>query len=116
VLTVAVVAFDTLLHGYCARQGCGCRGEHHHETVTEVLHLGASGLRNRLAQDREVLPADLVGGFREQTLRQLGRSHDVREQDRHVLGGHPALPSADAAESYAVIGLMFQGAAGVGLR
>ena len=57
----AVVLFDALLHGHCARQCGRGRGEHHHEPVTEVLHLGAAGLGDGLAQDREVAPADLVG-------------------------------------------------------
>jgi len=32
-------------------------------------------------------PANLVGGLRREALRQLGRAHDVGEQDRHVLSG-----------------------------
>ena len=34
--------------------------EHHHEPVTEVLHLGAARFRDRLTQDREVLATDFV--------------------------------------------------------
>ncbi len=71
-----------------ARQGGRGRGEHHHEPVTEVLHLGATGFGDRLAQDREVIPADLVGRLGRQALRQLRRAHHVGEQDRHVLGRH----------------------------
>ena len=88
VLTVPVVPFDALLHGHRARQGGRRRAEHHHEPVTEVLHLGATRFGDRLAQDREVTTADLVGGLGRQALRQLGRAHHVGEQDRDVLSGH----------------------------
>ena len=50
------------------------------------------GLGDGLAQDREVPPADLVGGLGRQALRQLRRAHQVGEQDRRALGAQE-LPS-----------------------
>ena len=88
VLDPPIVLLDGLLHGHPAGQGRRGGGEDDHEAVAQVLHLGAAHLGDRLAQDREVGPADLVGGLLGQTLRQLRRTHDVREEDRHVLGGH----------------------------
>ena len=35
--------------------------EHHHEPVTQVLHLGPTRLCDRLSQDREVAATHLVG-------------------------------------------------------
>ena len=40
---VPVVPVHALLHGHGAGQGGRCRGENHHEPVTEVLHLGDPG-------------------------------------------------------------------------
>ena len=68
VLPAPVVPFDALLHGHGTGQGGRRRAEDHHEPVAEVLHLGATGLGDGLAQDREVLPADLVGGLGRQAL------------------------------------------------
>jgi hypothetical protein len=55
--------------------------------VPEVFHLGAPGLGQRLAQDGEVSPPELVGGVGRQALREFGRTHYVGEQDRHVFDG-----------------------------
>ena len=85
VFTGAVVAFDALLHPNRARQRRRRRGEHDHEPVAQVLHLGAARLRDRLAQDREMLAAQLVGRVGCQARRQRGRAHHVGEQHRHVL-------------------------------
>ena len=60
-LAATVVPFDALLHGHRAGQGGRGRGEDHHEPVAQVLDLGAAGLGDGLAEDREVAPADLVG-------------------------------------------------------
>ena len=57
VLATTVVAFDSLLHGNSTRHGRGRRAEHHHEPVTQALHLGAARLGDRLTQDREVSAA-----------------------------------------------------------
>ena len=89
-LAGAVVSFDALLHPNRARQRGRRRGEHDHEPVTQVLHLGAARLGDRLPQDREVPAAQLVGRVRRQARRQRGRTHHVGEQDRHVLGRHRA--------------------------
>ena len=86
VLPATVVPFDALLHDHPARQGGRGRGEHHHEPITQILHLGATCFGDRLAQDREMISANLVGRFGRQALRQLRRAHHVGEQDRHVLG------------------------------
>ena len=87
VFSIPVVPFDALLHGHRTGQGGGRRSEHHHEPVSEVLHLGATGLGDRLAQDREVPSADLFSGVGRQSLRQLRRAHHVGEQDRCALDG-----------------------------
>jgi len=87
-LTAPVGAFDALLHGHATRQGSRGRAENHHESVTQVLYLGAPGFGDGLAQDGEVSPADIVGGVGRQALRQFRRAHHVCEQDGHVLGGH----------------------------
>ena len=59
-LSLPVVPLDALLHRHGTAQRGRGRAEHHHEPVAEVLHLGATGLRHGLAEDREVSPADLV--------------------------------------------------------
>ena len=88
----AVVTLHTLLHGHAAVEGGRRRGEGHHEPVAQVLDLGAPGFGDGLAEDREVPAADLVGRLGDRP-GQPGRSHDVREQDGHVLRGHLS-PSA----------------------
>ena len=60
-LSAAVVPHDALLHGDGTGQGGRRRGERHHQPVTQVLHLGATGFGDGLAEDREVDPADLFG-------------------------------------------------------
>ena len=88
VLTPPVVAFDALLHGHRARQRRRRGAEHDHEPVTQVLHLGAARLGDRLTQDREMPATQLVRGVGRQARRQRGRTHHVGEQHRHVLGRH----------------------------
>jgi hypothetical protein len=76
---VPVVALGALLHARCARQRIRCRGEHDHEPVAEVLHLGAAGLSDGLSQNREVATTKLVRSIRSQTRRQRRRPHHVGE-------------------------------------
>ena len=87
----AVVPFHALLHGHRTGERGGRRGEHHHEPVSEVLHLGAAGFGDGLAQDREVPPAEFFNGVGRQLLRQLRGPHHVGEKDRCALDGqnHP---------------------------
>ncbi len=49
--TLAVAPFDALLHADGAPQGCRCRTEHHHQSVTEVLDLGAARFGDGLPQE-----------------------------------------------------------------
>ena len=52
----SVVLLDGLLHGHRSGDRCGRATEDGHEAVAEVLHLRALGGRQRLAQQREVVP------------------------------------------------------------
>ena len=90
----SVGLFDALLHRHRAPECRGRRREDHHEAVSEVLHLRAIGLGDRLAQDGKVAPTNLVSHFGGQALGQFRRADDVGEQDRHVLRGQwsTALP------------------------
>ncbi len=88
----ATVAFDSLLHRNRARHRRRRSTEHDHQSVAQVLHLGATRFSDRLAQDRHVPSAQLVGGLRRQCRRHRGRTHHVGEQDRHVLVRHPTRP------------------------
>ena len=88
VLTPPVVAFDALLHRHRARQRRRRGAEHDHEPVTQVLHLGAARLGDRLTQDRKMPAPQFVRAVGRQTRRQRGRTHHVGEQHRHVLGRH----------------------------
>ena len=87
-LTHPVVTVDALLHGHRARQRRRRGAEHHHQPVTQVLHLGAARLGNRLTQDREVPATQLIRDIGRQRRRRRGRTHHVGEQHRHVLGRH----------------------------
>ena len=50
--------------------------------VADRLHLGAAGRRDRLTQGGEVVAAHLVGRDVAQVGGELGRAHEIREQDR----------------------------------
>ena len=91
-LTHAVVTVDALLHGHRARQRRRRGAEHHHQPITEMLHLGAARLRDRLTQDREMPSTQLVGDIGRYRRRRRRRTHHVGEQHRHVLGRHRRPP------------------------
>ena len=66
VLTTPVVAFDALLHRHRARQRSRRGAEHDHEPVTEILHVSAARLGDRLTQDRKMPATQFVRGVRRQ--------------------------------------------------
>ena len=113
-LAAPVVAFDALLHRHRARQRRRRRREHDHEPVTQVLHLGAARLGDRLTQDREMPAAQLVRGVGRQARRQRGRTHHVGEQHRHVLGRHRRTYSRTHAATVSPHPRRSQGALGSG--
>ncbi len=61
-VTGGIVAIDRLLHGDGAFQGVRGALEHHHQAVTQVLHLGAGRSGYRLAKAGEMGLAHVVGG------------------------------------------------------
>ena len=80
-----IIQLDGLLHGDGARDRGRRAREHRHQPVSEVLDLGARARRQRLAQQGEVLEADLIGFLGCQTSRQRGGPDDIREEDGYRL-------------------------------
>ncbi len=67
-----IVMFDRLLHTDRAHQRTARRREHHHQPVTEVLHLGPARRCHRAAQQPEMRLAQFLGGARIQARRSRG--------------------------------------------
>jgi hypothetical protein len=77
------VAGKRLLHGDGARQrGAGVR-ERDHEAVTQGLDFLTAADRHGVAQQGEVGSAQFVRRVLTQTGKQLRRSDQIREEDRH---------------------------------
>ena len=70
-------------------------GEHHHEAIAGVLHDLAVRRRDRGAQHREEVPAELVGRLVTQAALTLGRANQVAEQHRYR-GRTPRLAARDS--------------------
>ena len=90
-----VALLDALLHADRAGDRRADARERDHQPVAQALDLLAAGLFERLAQQREVRPPQPVGALAAQPGRQLGRAHEIGEQQ----GDGPALahglPSPD---------------------
>ncbi len=63
--------------------------EDHHQAVAQVLHLLAAVGGDRLAQQSEVRPPELLRPFLPQPLQSLGRADEVGEEERGRPRGHP---------------------------
>ena len=100
---LAVVPLDRALHRRRARERVGRARVRHHQRVADGLHLGAAGRGDGLAQRREVVAAQLVGRDVAELRRQLGRAHEIREQDRDqalkLSQNSPAPPSKRTQEA-----------------
>ena len=90
-----VALLDALLHPDRAGDRRADARERDHQPVAEALDLLPAGLFERLAQQREVRAPQPVGALAAQPGRQLGRAHEIGEQQ----GDGPALahglPSPD---------------------
>lgn len=75
-----------------ARQGVQHRWEDHHQPVAQVLHLVAAARHHSLAEELNMSASHLLGGVVPQPSEQLGRPHEVGEQQRDDLG-RPVGPS-----------------------
>ena len=84
-LRVPIVPVDGLLHGHGTCQRSRCGGEYGHDTVTQVLQLGALGFRDGLAKGREVTAPDLLAGLGAERGHQLCGTDQVSEEHRDVL-------------------------------
>jgi len=73
------------LHRDCAADRGRSAAEDHHQPVTEVLDLATADLVDRLAQEGEVLAAELVRRDRPELRRQSRRTDEVREEHGHGL-------------------------------
>ena len=82
----AVAVVDALLHPDRAGDGRGHAVERGHHAVAEVLDLLAAAVRDRLAEDAEVLAPQRIGGVGPQTRRVGRRSDEVREDEAYGLG------------------------------
>ena len=78
-----VMPLDRPLNRHRAAQGVNGAAKDDHEPVPQALDLLASRLGDRLAQQSEVGPADLLGGVVPQPGKQVGRGHEIGEQQRH---------------------------------
>ena len=77
-----VVTFDALLHRDRARQGPTRRAERNHQTIAEILHLGAAGRCDRAPKHAEMRLPQLVRNPGRHTRRELGRTDEIGEQQR----------------------------------
>ena len=89
-----VVMLDRLLHPHRARQRPARRREHHHQPVTQVLHLGPARRRHRAPQQPEMRLAQLLRRLRTEARRGRGRIHQIREHERRRhRRRHPPTPN-----------------------
>ena len=82
-----VVALDRLLDADRAAGGVDAAGEGDHEAVAEALDLAPGVCERDVAQDREVRPPQPLGVVVAEGVEQLGRAHEVGEEQGDGAGG-----------------------------
>ena len=91
-LCPAVVRLDGLLHLGRARKRLSGTGEHHHQPITEILHLPATSTLKRTTQQPKVLQAQPLRSLRADTIGHRSRTHQIGHQNRDHLSGSRAHP------------------------
>ena len=84
-LCVPIVPVNGLLHGHSTCQSSRGGGKDGHDTVTQVLQLGAPGFGDGLAKCRKVAAPDLLAGLGAERGHQLCRTNQVSEEHCDVL-------------------------------
>ena len=88
-----VAVLEELLHLHRACNAIRAALEDDHEPVADVLHLVPAGLLHGFAEDREMLPSQLLGRGRTDRRRQPGGPDEIGEEDRYGLdGAHRVAP------------------------
>lgn len=81
-----VVLINAALHRHGAAERVDGAGEGNHEPVPQALHLLPSRRRHSITQQREVGAANLLRSVVPKASEQLGRRHEISEEQRYESG------------------------------